>query len=191
MASITSAIGAVQFFMQEAGISTLQDFDEFVGTQQESLTQLDSVGKAIRKKQTALKHLETFQRLKPISDKSKQGLGFMRKQYAEKHQQELNDFAKAVRYMNANGIKATDREHTAGELQQLLDEQAQLRASLAEQNVDPELIECIRHCVDTVIKAGEEPRQRESIWAQLERAKEKENTPERKDDRTISRADVR
>lgn len=28
----------VQFFMQEAGISTLQDFDEFVGKQQESLT---------------------------------------------------------------------------------------------------------------------------------------------------------
>ena len=72
--------------------------------------------------------------------------------------------------MNANGIKATDREHIAGELQQLLDEQAQLRASLAEQNVDPELIECIRHCVDTVIKAGEEPRQRESIRAQLQKA---------------------
>lgn len=83
----------VQFFMQEAGISTLLDFDEFVGKQQESLTQLDGVGKAVRKKQTAIKHLETFQRLKPISDKSKQGLGFMRKQYAEKHQQELNDFA--------------------------------------------------------------------------------------------------
>ena len=89
----------VQFFMQEAGISTLLDFDEFVGKQQESLTQLDGVGKAVRKKQTAIKHLETFQRLKPISDKSKQGLGFMRKQYAEKHQQELNDFAKAVRYI--------------------------------------------------------------------------------------------
>ena len=76
--------------MQEAGISTLHDFNEFVGKQQESLTQLDGVGKAIRKKQTALKHLDTFQRLKPISDKSKRGMGFVRKQYAEKHQQELN-----------------------------------------------------------------------------------------------------
>ena len=132
-----------------------------------SLTQLDGVGKAIRKKQNALKHLETFQRLKPISDKSKRGMGFMRKQYAEKHQQELNDFAKAVRYMNANGIKAADHERIANELQQLLDEQAQLRVALAEQNVDPELIERIRHCVDTVIKAGEEPRQRESIRVQL------------------------
>ena len=157
----------VQFFMQEAGISTLQDFDEFVGNQQESLTQLDGVGKAIRKKQTALKHIDTFQRLKPISDKSKRGMGFMRKQYAEKHQQELNDFAKVVRYMKANGIKAADHERIANELQQLLDEQAQLRASLMKQNVDPDLIECIRHCVDTVIKAGEEPRQRESIRAQL------------------------
>ena len=153
--------------MQEAGISTLQDFNEFVGKQQESLTQLDGVGKAIRKKQTALKHLETFQQLKPISDKSKRGMGFIRKQYAEKHQQELKDFAKAVRYMNANGIKAADHERIADELQQLLDEQAQLRAALMEQNVDPDLIDRIRHCVDTVIKAGEEPRQRESIRAQL------------------------
>ena len=181
----------VQFFMQEAGISTLQDFDGFVGKQQESLTQLDGVGKAIRKKQTALKHLDTFQRLKPISDKSKCGMGFVRKQYAEKHQQELKDYAKAVRYVNANGIKAADHERIASELQQLLDEQAHLRTKLAAQHVDPELIDRIRHCIDTVIKAGEESRKRESIRAQLERAKEKENTPERKDDRTISRADVR
>ncbi|MDD6143591.1 MAG: hypothetical protein PUD16_08875 [bacterium] len=97
----------VQFFMQEAGISTLQDFDGFVGKQQESLTQLDGVGKAIRKKQTALKHLETFQRLKPISDKSKRGMGFVRKQYAEKHQQELHEFAKAVRYMNASPVNCS------------------------------------------------------------------------------------
>ena len=69
--------------------------------------------------------------------------------------------------MNANGIKAADHERIADELQQLLDEQTQLRASLAEQNVDPDLIERIRYCVDTVIKAGEEPRQRESIRAQL------------------------
>ena len=161
----------VQFFMQETGISTLQDFDEFVGQQKESLTQLDGVGKAIRKKQTALKHLETFQRLKPISDKSKRGIGFMRKQYAEKHQQELNDFAKAVRYMNANGIKVADHERIANELQQLLDEQTQRRVALAEQSVDPDLIERIRHCVDIVIKAGEEPRQRESIRAQLQTSK--------------------
>ncbi|MBE5797017.1 MAG: hypothetical protein E7327_06520 [Clostridiales bacterium] len=69
--------------------------------------------------------------------------------------------------MNANGIKAADHDRIANELQQLLDEQAQLRASLMEQNVDPELIERICYCVDTVIKAGEKPRQRESIRAQL------------------------
>lgn len=60
-------------------------------------------------------------------------------------------------------------------MQQLLDEQAQLRASLTEQNVDPDLIDRIRYCVDTVIKAGEEPRQRESIRAQLERARAQPN----------------
>ena len=176
----------VQFFMQEAGISTLHDFNEFVGKQQESLTQLDSVGKAIRKKQTALNHLETFQRLKPISDKSKRGMGFIRKQYAEKHQQELNEFAKAVRYMNANGIKAADHIRIADELQQLLDEQAQLRASLAAQNADPDLIERIRYCVDTVIKAGEEPRQRESIRAQL-KIHQSMRKPDTKDDILIER----
>ena len=167
--------------MQEAGISTLQDFDEFVGKQQKSLTQLDDMGKAIRKKQTALKHIDTFQQLKPISDKSKRGMGFIRKQYAEKHQQELKDFAKAVRYMNANGIKAADHERIADELQQLLDEQEQLRASLMEQNVDPELIERIRYCVDTVIKAGEEPRQRASIREQL-RIHQNKRKPDAKDD---------
>ena len=60
-----------------------------------------------------------------------------------------------------------DHDRIASELQQLLDEQAQLRAALAEQNVDPELIDRIRYCVDTVIKTGQEPRQRESIRAQL------------------------
>ena len=75
--------------------------------------------------------------------------------------------------MNANGIKVADHERIANELQQLLDEQAQLRASLMEQNVDPELIKRIRHCVDTVIKAGEEPRQRESIRAQLQELQQK------------------
>lgn len=180
----------VQFFMQEAGISTLQDFDEFVGKQQESLTQLDGVGKAIRKKQTALKHLETFQRLKPISDKSKRGMGFIRKQYAEKHQQELKDFAKAVRYMNANGIKAADHDRIANELQQLLDEQSQLRAALAEQNVDPDLIERIRYCVDTVIKAGEEPRRRESIRAQLQLAKAQQTKPESEKVKSEPYADI-
>ncbi len=153
----------VQLFMEQTGIRTLADFEAFVGEQQNSLTQLDDLGKAIRKKHTALKHLDTFQRLKPISDKSKRGMGFVRKQYAEKHQQELNDFAKAVRYMNANGIKDADYDRIAGELQQLLDEQAQLRTALVEQNVDPDLIDRIRYCVDTVIKAGKEPRQRESI----------------------------
>ena len=157
----------VALFMEEHGIRTLADFDAFMGKQQESLAQLDSVGKAIRKKQTALQHIDTFLRLKPISDKSKRGMGFARKQYAERHQQELKDFAKAVRYMNANGIKAADRERIGGELQQLLDEQTQLHAKLAEQHIDPELIDRIRYCVDTVIKAGEEPRQRESIRKQI------------------------
>ncbi|MBQ8200675.1 MAG: MobA/MobL family protein [Clostridia bacterium] len=167
----------VQFFMDQAGIRTLADFEAFVGEQKNSLTQLNGVGKAIRKKQTALKHLETFQRFKPISDKSKRGMGFIRKQYAEKHQQELNDFAKAVRYMNANGIKVADHDRIVDELQQLLDEQAQLRASLVAQNVDPDLIDRIRYCVDTVIKAGKEPRQRESIRAQLQLTKAQQTKP--------------
>ena len=94
-------------------------------------------------------------------------MSFLFSSYTEKHHQELNDFAKAVRYMNANGIKAVDYERIASELQQLLDEQTQLRASLAEQNVDPDLVDRIRYCVDTVIKAGEKPRQRESIRVQL------------------------
>ena len=63
----------------------------------------------------------------------------------------------------------------ANELQQLLDEQTQLRAALAEQNVDPDLIDRIRHCVDTVIKAGEEPRQRVSIREQLEIHQQRQN----------------
>ena len=113
-------------------------------------------------------------------------MGLIRKQYTEKHQQELNDFAKAVRYMSANGIKAADHERIAAELQQQIDEQAQLYASLAEQSVDPDLIDRIRYCVDTVIKAGEEPRQRESIRAQL-KIHQSMRKPDTKDDILIER----
>lgn len=84
--------------------------------------------------------------------------------------------------MNANGIKAADHDRIANELQQLLDEHAHLRVSLAEQNVDPNLIERIRYCVDTVIKAGEEPRQRESIREHLKfYQNQSESEPEQKD----------
>ena len=166
----------VQLLMDQVGIRTLADFQHFVDEKQESLTRHDELGKAIKKKQTALKHIETFHRLKPISDKSKRGMGFMKKQYAEHHQQELKDFAKAVRYMNANGIKVADEERLTTELQQLLDEQARLRAALAEQDIDPDLIERIRHCVDTVIQAGEEPRERVSIRAQLQTLQHRNNT---------------
>lgn len=88
--------------------------------------------------------------------------------------------------MNANGIKAADHERIANELQQLLDEQSQFRAALAELNVDPDLIDRIRYCVDTVIKAGVEPRQRASIRSQLVNAKEQNpslRNPRKKDDR--------
>lgn len=165
----------VQLFMERTGIHTLADFEQFVDKQQESLTQHDELGKVIKKKQTALKYLETFHRLKPISDQSKRGMGFIRKQYAERHQQELKDFAKAVRYMNANGIKMADQECMADELQQLLDEQTLLQVAMAEQHIDPDLIDRIQHCVDAVIQAGEEPRHRESIRAQLQTLQQRKN----------------
>ena len=76
-------------------------------------------------------------------------------------------------------LTLADHDRIANELQQLLDEQAQLRAVLVEQNVDPDLIDRIRYCVDTVIKAGEEPRQRVSIGEQLA-AYQKHQKSERK-----------
>lgn len=177
-ASVNDAkfIAQVLTFMQKNGIRTLTDFEEFVGKQQESLTQLDALGKAIRRKKTALKHIETFRQLKPISDKSKRGMGFVKKQFAEHHEQELNAFAKSVRYMNANGIKAADEERLIAELQQLLNKQAQLRNALTEQDMDPDLIDRIRHCVDTVIQAGKEPRERVSIRAHLQTLPQRNNT---------------
>ena len=110
----------------------------------------------------------------------------MRKQYAQKHQQELNDFAKAARYMNANGIKAADHTRMADELQQLLNEQAQLRTSLAEQNIDPDNIDRICYCVDVVVKAGEEPRQRESIRVQLKDLENKRKSEKKQKDRELA-----
>ena len=180
----------VQLFVERTGIRTLADFERFVDEQQESLTRHDELGKAIKKKQTALKHIETFHRLKPISDQSKRGMGFIRKQYAERHQQELKDFAKAVRYMNANGIKVDDEERLIAELQQLLDEQARIRAALAAQDIDPDLIDSIRHCVDAVIRAGEEPRERMSIRAQLQMSETQKhlNSPPR--DKSVLYQDV-
>ena len=58
-----------------------------------------------------------FQRLRPISDKRKCDMGFVWKQYTEKYQQELNNFSKAVRCMNANGINTADHESINDELQ--------------------------------------------------------------------------
>ena len=60
-------------------------------------------------------------------------------------------------------------------MQLLLDEQVQLHAALTEQDCDPELIERIRYCIGAVIKAGEEPRQRKSIRAQLKTQQNKQN----------------
>lgn len=60
--------------------------------------------------------------------------------------------------MTANGIKEADHTRITDELQRLLDEQAQLRASLAEKNVDPDLMDRTCYCVAAVIKAEVEPR---------------------------------
>lgn len=83
--------------------------------------------------------------------------------------------------MNANGIKAADHTRIADELQQLRGEQAQLRASLAGQNVDPDLIDRIRYCVDTIVKASEKPRQRVSIREQLKKLQTQQESDAIKD----------
>lgn len=97
-----------------------------------------------------------------------------------------------IRFSEALAIPLIDLmgwNRIADELQQLLDEQKQLRASLAEQNVDPDLIDRIRYCVDTVIKAGEEQRQKESIRAQL-KIHQSMRKPYTKDDSLIERKEA-
>ncbi len=158
-ASVNDLKFSAQVFnwMQETGISTLEDFRQAVSGYNADFSRLSENRKAIRQLDTTLKHIDTITRLKPIYDQSKRGFDKAKIKYAGEHKEDLEQFQKAVRYMKANKLNASDREKYAEERSALIRENDALEQKLQTTDFDPEFINRVRYCVDKVIETGAIP----------------------------------
>ena len=171
-------------WIQEAGISTLEDFNAVLDTQKPVLDKIKANKKRIRQLETGIGYSDTYIRLKPIADKSKRGFQSAREKYAEAHKSELAEYHKAVRYLKANSIAPDDREKLEAEVRMLRKENEELHARLQSANMDSEIIRQIRYCIDTVLHEAEIPEKRKSVLAKLHAHREsapKEKIPARQD----------
>jgi hypothetical protein len=98
--------------MQRAGVVTVEDFDALLAAQKPAISKISENEKRIRKLKTAISHIDDLSRYKPVFEKSKTGFKSFREKYAEAHKDELDKFTKAVRYLKANQLNATDRKLT-------------------------------------------------------------------------------
>ena len=108
--------------------------------------------------------------MKPVYDKSKHGFEKARTRYAEEHKAELEQFNKAVRYLKANKLNATEREKYASERTSLLHECERLEQRMRASNLDPALLSQIKYRVDKVLAAGELPQHTETLREQITQA---------------------
>ncbi len=154
-------------WIQETGITTLEDFNAVMDAQKPTLDKIKANKKRIRQLETGIGYIATCVRLKPIADKSKRGFQSVREKYAETHKTELAEYHKAVRYLKANSIAPGDREKINVEVQTLRKENEELHAKLQSANMDSEIIRQIRYCVDTVLHEAEIPEKRKSVLAKL------------------------
>lgn len=154
-------------WIQEAGISTLEDFNAVLDAQKPALDKIRVNKKRIRQLETSIGYIDTCVRLKPIADKSKRGFQAAREKYAEAHKSELAEYHKAVRYLKANSVAPGDREKLDDEMRILRKENEELNARLQSANMDTEIIRQIRYCVDTVLHEAEIPEKRKSVLDKL------------------------
>jgi hypothetical protein len=127
------------------------------------------------KLKTAISHIDDLSRYEPVFEKSKTGFKSFREKYAEAHKDELDKFTKAVRYLKANQLNATDGDAYQKELDVLLAENERLSGDLRRQNLDPEMLRQIKHCVDTVLAQAENvPEVKVSVIEKLHRAQEQQ-----------------
>ena len=161
-------LSSVSFWMNEHNVHTLDDFQQFIEEKKTAFSELSAANKEIRRLETALKHIDVFEKNQPIYMQSKRGFDFMKKKYAEAHKEEIAAYVKAVKYLKANGIQAADKEKLLRDLTALQAKRTKLSDVLEQQHIDPDLIGRIQYCIKTVMEAGEIPEHQRSILEQLE-----------------------
>ena len=180
----TAAVNDVKFaaqvfsWMQTTGITTLEDFQRAVNEHNADFSRLPENRKTIRRLDTTLKHIDTITRLKPIYDQSKRGFEKAKAKYAEAHKEELEQFQKAVRYLKANKLNASDRDRFAAQRNALSQENNDLEQKLREAHFDPELVAQIRYRVSKVLDAGVMPHHEATIQERL-RQPTREGNPQK------------
>lgn len=180
----TASVSDVKFFaavmnwMEEKRVQTLEDLREYVASHQESFDRLTAIGKELRSKNTAIKHLQNYEDLLPIYRNSQKGFKSAREKYARDHKEELDTFNKANRFMKVRKLTPTDLKRIKDEKQALLDEKTAIKAALMEEDIDPDFISMLVHCVNTVTEAKEPVEHEESLREKLRNAGRKE--PEKK-----------
>lgn len=144
--------------MSALGIYTIDDFGNLIDELKPYLDQITANEKQIRKLNFTIEHISNIQKYRPIYDQSKKGFDKTKAKYAEAHKTELALFGKAVRYLKANNLNASDADAFRKQRDELKAKNAEIRSKLFSMNLDTELIRQVRHCVDTVLNyAGEAP----------------------------------
>ena len=165
--------------MQTTDIYTLDDFHAAISAHKKDFDALSENKKAIRKLEKTLNYIDTIAALKPVYDKSKYGFEKARTRYAEEHKAELEQFNKAVRYLKANKLNATEREKYASERTSLLHECERLEQRMRASNLDPALLSQIKYRVEKVLAAGKLPQHTETIREQISQANTAKETGRR------------
>ena len=188
----TAAVNDVKFaaqvfsWMQTTGITTLEDFQRAVNEHNADFPRLSENRKTIRRLDTTLKHIDTITRLKPIYDQSKRGFDKARIKYAEAHKEELEQFQKAVRYLKANKLNASDRDQFAVQRIALIRENDALEQKLRTAHFDPELVAQIKYRVGKVLDAGVMPQHETTIHERL-RQPTQETRPQKTNTKNLIR----
>lgn len=158
--------------MTSIGIYTIDDFQKLIADLKPQLDKIAANEKQIKKLTYTIDHIGTIQKCKPIYDQSKKGFDKTKAKYAEAHKTELDDFQKAVRYMKANKLNASNIDEYRNRRDALKSENAEIHDMLLHLNFDTELIRQIQTCVDTVLNySGYAPtEEKESIMKRLHEA---------------------
>ena len=180
MVAVNDVKFAAQVFswMQTTGITTLEDFQRAVNEHNADFSRLSENRKTIRRLDTTLKHIDTITRLKPIHDQSKRGFEKAKAKYAEAHKEELEQFQKAVRYLKANKLNASDRDQFSLQRSRLIRENDDLERKLRAAHFDPELVAQIKCRVGKVLDAGVIPQHEPTIRERL-RQPTRESNPQK------------
>lgn len=160
-------------WMQSAGVTTLEDFENLIAAQKPILDQISGNDKQVRRLNKSIEHIENFKRYSPVYAQSRKGFEKARAKYAAEHKPELDAFSKAVRYLKVNNLTANDLSNCRSQRDAIRAENQELRAKLTALNLDPEMIRSIQHCVDTVLKhKGEIPEEKASVLDRIAANKE-------------------